>query len=290
MFRAVMDTLHGIVGLPVLLDTVGTLPADAAVAVWNEIATTNAYELWRGRGHPDDAGNPYDRDRLHNERRAELLGEVSLRLGEPGREAAEALARGQLEMPEKHPNGARRYKSGVACGVATYSLMLHARARGQTLDRVWHPLVAETIRTPPAQRAPRVTKAVLDSLPRDEAEAIVLSAAPIVRFGSISHSEGDHKRTWETIFFDDSLRYLEGFEGPTTAARVVWSIEEWARVKAQTPKGERSLAPLPREDLLAFLERCGESARPALEASLAKKHGARSVVERALQRIGSSKG
>jgi hypothetical protein len=215
---------------------------------------------------------------------------VSLRLGEPGREAAEALARGQLEMPEKHPNGARRYKSGVACGVATYSLMLHARARGQTLDRVWHPLVAETIRTPPAQRAPRVTKAVLDSLPRDEAEAIVLSAAPIVRFGSISHSEGDHKRTWETIFFDDSLRYLEGFEGPTTAARVVWSIEEWARVKAQTPKGERSLAPLPREDLLAFLERCGESARPALEASLAKKHGARSVVERALQRIGSSKG
>jgi len=106
---------------------------------------------------------------------------------------------------------------------------------------------------------------------------------------SISHSEGDQKRTWETIFFDDSLRYLEGFEGAATAARVVWAIEEWARVKAQTPKGEKSLDPLPREELIAFLERCGEAARPALEASLAKKHGARSVIELALERIGPAK-
>ena len=72
--------------------------------------------------------------------------------------------------------------------------------------------------------------------------------------------------------------------------RVVWAIEEWARVKAQTPKGEKSLDPLPREELIAFLERCGEAARPALEASLAKKHGACSVIERALERIGSAKG
>ena len=37
------------------------------------------------------------------------------------------------------------------------------------------------------------------------------------------------------------------------------------------------------EELIAFLERCGEVARPALEVSLAKKHGARSVIERALE-------
>jgi hypothetical protein len=289
LFRAVSDVLHGLAPTSALLDALGTLPVEVGVEVWNEMAMTGAYELWRGRGHPDDVGDPYDRDRLHNERRVELLGEMSLCLGQPGRQAAQAIGRAQREMPEKHPNGARCYKSGIACGIATYSLMLHARECGQTLDPAWHPLVAETIRTPPAQRAPRVTQAVLDSLPREQAEAVVLSAAPVVRFGSISHSQGDAKSTWETIFFDDSLRYLEGFEGPATAGRVVWAIEQWARVKAQTPKGEKSLDPLPREELIAFLERCGEAARPALEASLAKNHGARSVIERALERIGSAK-
>ncbi len=52
------------------------------------------------------------------------------------------------------------------------------------------------------------------------------------------------------------------------------------------PVLEGGEVPLPREELSAFWERCGEVARPALEASLAKKHGARCVIERALERIG----
>jgi hypothetical protein len=283
---AFSEAVHERLPLDTCVGALAEASKEALSDAWREIVDgKGAYELGVGRGVTGDVGDGYDRNRLHHERMARVLGAINVLAGDAGRSAAEATAQEQLDLPATWPNGSPRYKAGLACVYSTYALLRHARQRGATLDAKWDPLVAVQIATAPAQRAPAITQEILDALPRERAERIVLDAAPVYRTGRNSHTKDGKTTSWPTIFFDDTLRFLALVKGAATAERVVEAIEAWAAVHDEVPRGEHKPDPLPKEELLSFLVAVGEAARAPLERSLSKNHGAKKVVAEALRRL-----
>ena len=272
----------GLIDPQALVAALGVVPAETIVAAWREIVDSG-YELWRTRAPV--AASDTQAAQAHLDAVTRLLTQMSLAAGSTGRAAAEALATEQLELPPTWPNGNKRFKNALACACATHALQAHDARAGRALDPRWDPLVAETIRAAPAWQTPAITEAILAALEPARAAAIVLGAAALYRIGRIEERRGEVQRSWPTISFDGTLRYLRLVDAASGAARVIEAIEAWARVCDETPKDGLKPPPLPKDELLAFLARVGAPARPRLEASLAKNHRAKKVVQEALRRL-----
>ncbi len=280
IWKIVSDALHAHLDVGAAVDAFAKAPFDVALAALREIVLDYPYGLWRGEGHPDDVDDSYDAQRLHNVRFVALQAAIAQALGPKGEAFAAEVAEAQLAV-----TGPARYRKAGQCAFATLVLARAAKARGEALSERYDALVAETITTPPAQRTPRITEEILSLLPEERAAAIALAAAPVYRLGRTTRTEGKTRTSWDTIFFDDTLRYLP--PSRIGAALVIEAIEEWARVAKQIPKNEPKVDPLPRRAFVDFLVKVGASAQPLIESSKAKKHAAVDVLEEALARMRS---
>lgn len=270
-WKVVSDALHGHLDPAVAVRAFADAPRPIAAAAFEELTDNVApYHLWYGTGHPDDEGGPYDRERLHGERFVDLQARIALVLGAEGEAVVNAVAARELA---KKP-----YKSGHHCTLVALAKARAARARNEPPADDIDLFVAEGITTSPAQRVPRLTEEVLDLLPPERAEAITLAAVDVYRIGTTSYNA----KTWDVIWFDDSLRYLR----PTAlgAAKVIEAIEAWDRVRCQMPKGEAEAPALPREAFIAFLAKVGAPARALCEASKARGHAAVDLLDEVLAR------
>lgn len=124
LWCAVSDVGSGHLEPAPVLDAFGTLPSAVALAAWRELARGEAYDI--NRVHPRNMAEAgMSRTPANVKHRTRLFGwlaDACVRLGEPGRAAAEKLAGSLPKWDWGHP-----------AFVALLSLCRHAQARGESL-------------------------------------------------------------------------------------------------------------------------------------------------------------
>lgn len=142
------------------------LPAELAAAAWDELAR-GVHEVDRDDPPEWKFAGDFGLRKFNvafRQRFVELLGDMSLALGERGEERAVALAREQETV---------RPSIRTAGVVAAHALARHAEARGEVIDERWDPLLLRVFREVHVRAVnPRIQERLLAHLPEPRASVL----------------------------------------------------------------------------------------------------------------------